>query len=64
MFIHIPSVVKPVLIFMAKNRVAQSCLVAELCFHRFVHKGSCVVVWDRECVVVWHREDYIAEAVK
>ena len=34
-FIHIPSVVKPVHIFMARNRVSKSCLMAELCFHRF-----------------------------
>ena len=35
-FIHIPSVMKPVHIFMARNRVSKSCLMAELYFHRFV----------------------------
>ena len=35
--IHIPSTVKPVHIFMARNRVSKSSLMAELCFHRFVH---------------------------
>ena len=34
-FIHIPSVLKPVHIFMARNRVSKSCLMVELCFHRF-----------------------------
>ena len=34
---YIPSVVKPMHIFMAKSRVSKSCLMAELCFHRFVH---------------------------
>ena len=33
--IHIPSVVKPVHIFMVWNRVAKNCLIAELCFHCF-----------------------------
>lgn len=36
-FIHITSVEKPVHIFMAKNRVSKSCLIAELCYHPFVH---------------------------
>ena len=36
-FIHIRSVVKPVHTFMARSRVSESCLKAELCFHRYVH---------------------------
>ena len=35
--IHIPSVVKPVHIFMARNRVCKSCLMTEVCFYHFVH---------------------------
>ena len=35
-FIHIPSVVKAVHIFMTRNRVPKSCLIAELCFCHFV----------------------------
>ena len=31
------SVMKPVYMFLARNRVSKSCLMAELCFHRFVH---------------------------
>ena len=37
-FIHIPSMVKPVDIFMVRNRVSKSCLMAELCFHGFVRQ--------------------------
>ena len=29
--------VKSVPIFMARNRVSKSCLMTDLCFHRFVH---------------------------
>ena len=36
--IHIRSVVKPVQIFMARNRVSKSCLMAELYFHGFVRQ--------------------------
>ena len=36
-FIHIISVVKSVHTSMAKNIVSKSSLMAELCFHRFVH---------------------------
>ena len=36
-FIHKTFVGKSVHIFMARNRVSKSCLMAELCFHRFVH---------------------------
>ena len=36
-FIHIPSVVKPVHIFMARSRASEDCILPELCFHRFVH---------------------------
>ena len=43
-FIHIPSVAEPVYIFMARNRVSKSCLMAEICFHRFVH-FDCVPVY-------------------
>ena len=35
MFINITSVVKTVHIFMARSRASKSCLMAELCFHRF-----------------------------
>ena len=46
MFIHIPSVVKPVHIFMAmaRNSVYKGCLMAELCSHRFVH-FECVLIY-------------------
>ena len=44
MFIHIPFVVKPVHIFMMKNRVSKSCLMAELCFYHFVH-FDCVPIY-------------------
>ena len=40
----IPSVVKPVHIFIARNRVSKRCLMAELCFHRFV---------DFDCVPIY-----------
>ena len=43
-FIHIASVVKPVHIFMARNKVSKSCLMAELCFYRFV-LFSCVQIY-------------------
>ena len=43
LFIHEKSVLKPVHKFMVKNRVSKSCLMAELCFHRFVHFG-CVLI--------------------
>ena len=36
-FIYITSVGKSVHISMARNRVSKSSLMAELCFHRFVH---------------------------
>ena len=36
-FIHITSVEKSVHISMARNRVSKNCLMAELCFHRFVY---------------------------
>ena len=36
-FIDIISVGKSVHISMSKNRVSKSSLMAELCFHRFVH---------------------------
>ena len=42
-FIDIPSVMKPVQIFMARNRVCKSCLMVELCFHRFVHFDSVLI---------------------
>ena len=29
--------VKSVPIFMARNKVSKSCLMTDLCFHRFVH---------------------------
>ena len=35
-FIHVPSVLKPAHIFMARNRVSKSCLMAELCLDCFV----------------------------
>ena len=37
LFIHITSVVKSVHIFMVRNKVSKSCLMVELCLHRFVH---------------------------
>ena len=43
LFIHKKSLLKPVHIFMVKNSVSKSCLMAELCFHRFVHFG-CVLI--------------------
>ena len=43
-FIHLPSLVKPVHILMAKNRVSKSCLMAELYFHCFLH-FDCVPVY-------------------
>ena len=47
-FIHIPFVVKPVHIFMARKKVSKSCLVAELCFHHFVHF---------DCITICHRSE-------
>ena len=44
LFIHITSVGKSVHIFMARNRVSKSCLMAELCFHCFVH-FDCVPIY-------------------
>ena len=45
-FIHIPSVaVKPVHIFMVRNRVCKNCLMAELCFHCFVHFDCISILW-------------------
>ena len=46
MFIHIPSVVKRVHIFMAmaRNIVYKGCLMAELCLHRFV-RFECVLIY-------------------
>ena len=44
-FIHITSVVKIVHIFMARNRVSESCLIAELYFYRFVRFG-CVPLYS------------------
>ena len=45
-FIHIPSVaVKPVHIFMVRNRVCKTCLMAELCFHCFVHFDCISIFW-------------------
>ena len=44
LFIHIPSVVKPVHIFMTRNRVSKSCLMTEPCFHRFV-PFDCVLIY-------------------
>ena len=45
MFIHIPSVVKPVQVFcMVRNRVSKSCLMVELCFHRFLY-FDCVLIY-------------------
>ena len=35
---------KPVHIFMARNKVSKSCLMAELSFHRFVH-FDCVPIY-------------------
>ena len=43
-FIHIPSMVKPVHTFMTRNRVFKSCLMVELCFHRFAH-FDCVPIY-------------------
>ena len=53
-FIHIPSAVKPVHIFMVRNRVSKSHLMAQLCFHRFVH-FDCVPIYifgfhPKQCV--------------
>ena len=46
-FIHILSVVKPVYIFMTRNRVSKSCLMAEFCFHRFVYfNGVPICIFD------------------
>ena len=42
-FIHRTPVVKSVHIFMARNRLSKSCLMAELCFYRFVH-FRCVLI--------------------
>ena len=42
MFIHITSAVKPVHILMAGNRVSKSCLMAGLCFHRFLIESALV----------------------
>ena len=39
LFIHTTSVVNPVHIIMAGNRVSKSCLMVELCFHRIVQFG-------------------------
>ena len=36
-FIHITSMVKSVHIFMVRKKVSKSCLMVELCIHRFVH---------------------------
>ena len=41
--LHI-SLVKPVHIFLVRNRVSKSFLMAELCFHRFVH-FECVILY-------------------
>ena len=37
MFIHIPSVVKPAHIFLARNRISKSSLMAQICFHFTSH---------------------------
>ena len=37
LLIHITFVVKEMLIYMGRNRVSKSCLIAKLCFYRFVH---------------------------
>ena len=42
--IHIAPVVKPVYIFLARNRISKSYLMADVYFHRFVHFG-CVVIY-------------------
>ena len=43
-FSHITSRVVPVHISIARNRYFKNCLMADLCFHRFVHFG-CVSVY-------------------
>ena len=43
MFIHVTSVVKQVHIFMFRSSASQDCLMADLCFHHFVHFG-CVLI--------------------
>ena len=43
-FIHITSVVKPVHIFVVRNRISKSCLLTEPCFHCFKHFG-CVLIY-------------------
>ena len=42
--IYVPSVVKPVHIFMVRNRVSKSCLMVELCYQHFVH-FDCVPIY-------------------
>ena len=42
--IHITSEVNPVQIFMTRSTASKSCLMAEPCFHRFVHFG-CVPMY-------------------
>ena len=39
-----PSVVKPMHIFLTRSRVSKSCLMAELRFHRFIH-FDCVPIY-------------------
>ena len=51
MFIHIPSVVKPAHIFLARNRISKSSLMAQICFHftshvSLVHIPSVVKPWN------------------
>ena len=43
-FTHIPPVVKPMHIFMMKNKVPKSCLTTELCFH-FLVNSDCVSIY-------------------
>ena len=42
-FTDITSLLKLVHIFIARNRVFKSCLMAELCFHCFVHFGCALI---------------------
>ena len=56
LFIHIPFVVKPVPIFMARNKISKSCLMAELCFHRFVH-FDCALIY----IFGFHRKQYASD---
>ena len=43
--IHVTSLVKLVHIFIVRSRTSKSCVITELCFHRFLHFG-CVPIFS------------------